>query len=312
MLAVVFCAVPGNHLPGPAYKFSDTHGWQLSLAVAVLPALCFGAALLRFRPPSLFGEAASRPELKGRRWHFWQPFVILWSCCFLLGGAVQGGTGNVIVGSYAWVSGMTPVVPLMILTCVMGLSCAVSCLLSRRYSPVALLCCSCLVLLIALVLMMREVKPAIDEFAFVLWAFGAGAIFPGLIGVAADRFPRGGARLLGVMTALYAFGAAVLSRATAAVYKHFETSAAAGLGWNIGDLREAYFEQVRGSGLTLANVSLEAVHRSMARPTLIAVVLCVIFGLVWLADKRRGGYHVERLDIDPLEVYAGVASDKPL
>ncbi len=129
----------------------------------------------------------------------------------------------------------------------------------HRISPLVTLMLSAVFAIIGL-LAMSVVNSPLQAFV-ASFVFGVGCCYfwPTMLGVTSERFPKGGALLLGLMG-----GAGMLSSAFAqpAMGKLYESFGAAG---------------------------------ALQRVILLPVVALVIFVCVYLADKNRGGYKIEKL-----------------
>ena len=71
--------------------------------------------------------------------------------------------------------------------------------LAHKWSPVGLLWISCLLASLGLVALSFATNPVMGILAATLWGIGVCYMWPTMLGVTSERFPKGGALLMGMM-----------------------------------------------------------------------------------------------------------------
>jgi len=128
-----------------------------------------------------------------------------------------------------------------------------------RISPIGLLIGSAAASLVGLLLLSVANSAILAFVAATVFAVGICYFWPTMLGVTAERFPAGGAWLLGIMGGIGNISVAITMPILGGIYDT--------------------------SGPTTA-------LRSMA---ILPLILLLIFGFFWFRDKARGGYKAENL-----------------
>jgi hypothetical protein len=102
-------------------------------------------------------------------------------------------------------------------------------------------------------------------------------MWPTMLGVTSERFPRGGAFLLGLM-------------GTAG-----NLSIQFVLPW-MGSIYDEFTRRAQAAGLAPEAARASAAPVSFRYVAALSFVLVVVFGLIWLRDRASGGYKVESLE----------------
>jgi hypothetical protein len=156
--------------------------------------------------------------------------------------------------------------------------------LASRLSPVGLLWVSCLLASIGLLLLSVANSPVTGLLAATVWGTGVCYMWPTMLAAANERFPRGGALLMGLMgtagTASIYFVLPMMGR----VFDDAKITAAGG---------EEAFKALQGEQLT--NVLSTAAQISFRYVAALPAILLVVFGIIWIYDRARGGYKPEKI-----------------
>lgn len=198
LLAYAITIVMGLNRPGVAPAHA-TAGWQLKIALLVIPACIYGAMTLRQEFPEtervqagISGRDMVREALR--------PMFLLWFACMWLTASTELGPDQWIAPLITNLTGMRGILILVYTAGIMFvLRSFAAGRLARRLSPVGLLLLSSIVSAAGLFGLATVHTPA-QAFAGAT-VFGAGKAFfwPTMLGVTAERFPRGGALVLAVM-----------------------------------------------------------------------------------------------------------------
>jgi MFS family permease len=148
--------------------------------------------------------------------------------------------------------------------------------ISHRFSPVGLMFISSAVAGIGLFLLSKANSPLTGILASTIWGAGVCFMWPTMLGVASERFPRGGAFLIGLM--------GTAGQVSIQIFVPV-----------MGKIYDNTYQQAIQAGKSDAQAAVLAGPAAYERMALIALVLLVIFGLLWLRDKAMGGYKAEKI-----------------
>lgn len=139
--------------------------------------------------------------------------------------------------------------------------------LVHKLSPVGLLWVSCLLASIGLIALSVANSPVTGVLAATVWGCGVCFMWPTMLATASERFPRGGALLMGLMgtagTLSINFVLPIMGR--------------------IYDSNKATV----GEGMA-AQISFRAV-------AILPAILLVVFGAIWLYDRSKGGFKAVKI-----------------
>src|SRR5207253_9260597 len=156
--------------------------------------------------------------------------------------------------------------------------------LVHKLSPIGLLWISCLMGALGLVALSVADSPITGLLAATVWGTGVCYMWPTMLASASERFPRGGALLIGLMGTA---GTLSIYFVLPQMGKIFDSKAIEAAGG------EAAFKAL--SGPALENVKSIASQASFRAVAILPAILLIVFGLIWLRDKSRGGYKPARL-----------------
>ena len=235
-------------------------GWQVKMATILLPTLAYGLLFLGQKYPptervqsNISTGAMYREALR--------PLFLLWVFCMLLTAATELATGQWIGSILANVAGASSILILVLINAIMYVGRSFAAPVVHRLSPVGMLAGSAAFALVGL-LAMSYAASRVGAFAAAsVFAVGLCYFWPTMLGVTSERFPRGGAFLLGLM------GAA-------------------------GNLSVAIVLPCMGHVQDISQNHPELALRYMA---ILPAILIVIFAAIYLSDKAKGGYHAEML-----------------
>ena len=132
---------------------------------------------------------------------------------------------------------------------------------------------------IGLLLLSVANSPITGLLAATVWGIGVCYMWPTMLGAASERFPRGGALLMGLMG----------TGGTLAIYfvlpqmgKIFDQAKIRAAG------SEEAFKTLSGDKLNDALVY--ASQHSFRMVAILPAILLIVFGAIWLYDKAKGGY----------------------
>lgn len=279
--------------------------WQFTLLLIVIPALIYGFVLLGsiFPATERVESGVSNADMLKEAL---RPMFLLWAFCMLLTAATELGPQkwqNSVMTSTAGVDGT------LILVYTSGLMFVLRHFagpIAHKLSPVGMLTGSAVLSAIGLYLL-SYADNAVTAFSYAT-IFGLGIVYfwPTMLGVAAERFPKGGALILALMGtagnlsigfALDQMGKIVDVYSVKYVEKHDPALAPTVLKTNEQGQPIALNEQEvkelpKGSPALQVVEAAQRVGFSMAFRW-VAVLPCILvflFGAIALSDRLRGGY----------------------
>ena len=151
-----------------------------------------------------------------------------------------------------------------------------------RISSIGLMFVSCLAAGIGLYALSLADSPALAFAAATIWGMGVCYLWPTMLAIVSERFPRGGAVAMGLMG--FAGGMAIqfVLPKMGAIFDSAKAEAAGGADKLTGLSPQAMEEVVRYASVE----SFQAV-------AIVPLLLLPVFGVIWLYDRRKGG-HVPR------------------
>jgi MFS family permease len=156
--------------------------------------------------------------------------------------------------------------------------------ISHKLSPIGLLWISCLLASLGLLLLSVANSPVTGILAATVWGCGVCFMWPTMLATASERFPRGGALLMGLMGTA---GTLSITFVLPQMGKIFDTKKVELAG---GD---AAFKALTGDRLDqVLGMASQASFQAVA---ILPAILLVVFGAIWLYDRSRGGFKVSKL-----------------
>ena len=165
----------------------------------------------------------------------------------------------------------------------------------HKISPVGLLWFSSLLACLGLFALSAANGPVMGLLAATVWGVGVCYMWPTMLGVTSERFPKGGAFLLGVMGSVGNIAIYFVLPKLGAIFDDAKVAAAKGMGLDFTALTNAA-KTDPAAAKTLNTILSSASATSFRAVAVLPLILLVIFGGVWLYDKSRGGYKAIRLD----------------
>jgi hypothetical protein len=200
--------------------------------------------------------------------------------------------------------------------------------LAHRLSPVGVLWVSCLLAAIGLFLLSKANSPITALLAATVWGTGVCYMWPTMLAASSERFPKGGALLMGLMGTAGTASIWFFLPKMGSIYDHVKVSLAAGqdpgnpvilifeaIGRGVaailhigGDAvvapeAKAAFDALSAAAKTdpakqqvLDGILTQAASVSFQAMAILPALLLVVFGAIWLYDRSKGGYKPERID----------------
>lgn len=158
--------------------------------------------------------------------------------------------------------------------------------LVHRLSPIGLLWCSCLMASLGLFALSIANSPVTALLAATIWGTGVCYMWPTMLATASERFPRGGALLMGLMGTAGTLSIQFVLPAMGSIFDRTKIQAAGG---------EAAFNALPAGSSELNRVLSLAAQTSFRAVAILPAILLIVFGAIWFYDRSQGGFKAKRL-----------------
>lgn len=250
--------------------------WETQFALTLLPSLgVIGAALLLRFPPTE-RESAGIPMSAMFSELVRQPMFLVFWACMLLTSAAELAPGQWIDLTLTRTVGMRGVLLLIYVSGMMFVLRHFAGALSRHISPVGILWGSTLLAALGLLALSRADSPLSGIGAATIWGLGVCFLWPTMLANVAERFPRGGEFLIGLMGVAGALSIAYVLPALGRIFDSAKLEAAGG---------QTAFAELEGPALE--EVLVHAATISFEMLALAPALLFFVFGAIWFSDRRK-------------------------
>ena len=259
-------------------------GWQAKLFVVVLPALAVIAlsAGVRFPPTERAAAGVSMGEMFRE---LLNPLFAVLFCSMFLTAASELAPGQWVDFALSRTVHMPGILLLVYVSALMFVMRHFAGPLVHRLSPVGLLWVSCLMASLGLVALAAADSPITGLLAATIWGTGVCYMWPTMLATASERFPRGGALLMGLMGTAGTLSIRFVLPIMGSIYDAKKVEVAGG---------EAAFAALP-AGPELERVLGVAAQTSFRAVAILPALLLVVFGAIWLFDRRRGGFRPQKI-----------------
>ena len=147
--------------------------------------------------------------------------------------------------------------------------------LVHKLAPVGVLWLSCLLASLGLVALSFADSPVLGLLAATLWGTGVCYMWPTMLATASERFPRGGALLMGLMGTAGTLSIQFVLPRMGAIFDTTKVAAAGG---------EAQFNALKGAELDhVLGIAAQTSFRAVA---ILPALLLIVFGAIWFYDSN--------------------------
>ncbi len=255
-------------------------GWQALIALIPISGLVFGAWALTQRFPKTESTAMGVPFKEMLAEPFKRPSFWIFPIIMFLTASAELAPGSWVDVALTQTVGMPGIVVLIYVSAIMFVMRHFAGPLEHRFSDMGLLCLCTIPAAIGLYLLSIASSPATALFAATLWAIGVCFMWPTMLAAVSRRYPRGGPWSIGILGFAGAMAIYLVLPEIGKIYDRAKLQAAG------GDAAFAALEP----GAELQRVLAYAAQQSFQVIAIIPLLLFVIFGAVWLAERRhRGG-----------------------
>ena len=268
-----------------AFMGSAGVSWQIQLGLVILPAIAVVALCVGVKFPPTERAAAGVPAREMFRELLNPLFFILFLSMFLT-AASELAPGQWVDFALSNVVGMPGILLLVYVSGLMFVMRHFAGPLVHRLSPIGVLWFSCVGASLGLIALSFASSPVTGLLAATLWGTGVCYMWPTMLATASERFPRGGALLMGLMGTAGTLSIYFVLPRMGLVYDNRKIEVAGG---------EDAFNALPEGGAEL-NVVLDAAAQTSFRyVATLPAVLIIVFGAIWLYDKSKGGYKPKKI-----------------
>jgi fucose permease len=236
-------------------------GWQAKMLLLLVPSVTYAWMFAGQRFPPTERAAAGVPFGDMFKEILRPLFIVIWVCMWLT-AATELGPGQWVSNIFNDVMKSSARAGILVLVWVNGIMYLMRQFLghaAHRLSPFALIASTAVAAAAGLFLFGLARTPFSAFAAAALFAGGVAFWWPTMLGITSERFPRGGALLLAIIGATGSFSTAIAGPV---------------MGW----INDHY-----------------GADRVLSIWAALPAILVVIFAGLYLADRVRGGYRIERI-----------------
>jgi fucose permease len=157
--------------------------------------------------------------------------------------------------------------------------------LVNKLSPVGVLWFSCLGASLGLYGLSIANSPVSALIAATIWGTGVCYMWPTMLATASERFPRGGALLMGLMGTAGTLSIQFVLPMMGAIFDHKKIEVAGG---------DAAFNALP-PGPELDRILGIAAQASFRDVAVLPAILLIVFAGIWLHDRSGGGYQAKKI-----------------
>lgn len=277
---------PGGLIAGGllGYGMSEAGiGWQARLALAIIPgvitiAMCIG---LKFPPTERAASGVSMGEMFGQAV---RPMFIVLFCSMFLTAASELAPGQWVDLALTRTVHMQGILLLVYVSGLMFVARHFAGPIAHKLSSIGLLWISCLLASLGLVALSVANSPVTGILAATIWGCGVCFMWPTMLGTASERFPRGGALVLGLMGTAGTLSINFVLPKMGKIFDDKKIELAGGTD---------AFNALTGDKLN--EVLGQASQASFRAVAILPAILLIVFGAIWLYDRSKGGFKSEKL-----------------
>lgn len=258
-------------------------GWNIKLALILIPAalvviLCMG---MKFPPTE---RVASGVSMGSMFKELLKPMFLVLFCSMFLTAASELAPGQWVDLALTRTVHMQGILLLVYVSGIMFVARHFAGPLSHKLSPIGLLWCSCLLASLGLLALSVANSPVMGILAATVWGCGVCFMWPTMLATSSERFPRGGALLMGLMGTAGTLSINFVLPAMGSIYDTKKVELAGG---------DAAFKALSGEQLNA--VLGQAAQASFRAVAILPAILLVVFGAIWLYDRSKGGFKAVKL-----------------
>ena len=275
-------------------------GWQIKAALVFIPTLIYGELFLFEKLPvtERVGAGVSSKEMYSQAL---RPMFLVWAVCMLMTASVELGPQQWQNSVLTKTSGISGTYIVMYTSFMMFLLRHFAGPIAHRLSPVGMLTGSSILTGIGLYLL-SYANSGLTAFAYAtIYGLGIVYFWPTMLGVTAERFPKGGAFLLGLMGCVGNLAIALILPFMGQIYDHGTLAALPPEAQAVvmkakGQLDPDKLQLLKKTEKSVVDqAEASGAQQAFRQVAVLPIILVVIFGSIAVYDRMRGGYKPEEL-----------------
>jgi MFS family permease len=258
-------------------------GWRVEFGLLLVPAVLILAlaAGTKFPKTERVAAGVSSGEMYKQAFH---PGFLLFFVAMFLTSSSELAPGQWVDMALTRTVGMRGTILLIYVAGLMFVMRHFAGPMVRRLSSVGLLWCSCLLASVGLLALSKANSPVTGFLAATIWGTGVCYMWPTMLASVSERYPKSGAFGMGIIGSA---GALAIKFVLPKMGNIFDTAKSAAAG---GD--DAYKLL---SGPAKDAVDATASAASFRFVAVLPALLLIVFGAIWLNDRRKGGFKPEKI-----------------
>jgi MFS family permease len=299
----------GGSESDPADLSKTLLGWQVKAGLVFIPTLIYGA-LFVFEKFPVTERVQAGVASRSMYLEVLRPMFLLWAVCMLMTASVELGPQQWQNSVLTKTSNINGTYILMYTSAIMFMLRHFAGPLAHRLSPVGMLTGSAVLTAIGLYLL-SFADSTVTAFTYAtIYGLGIVYFWPTMLGVTAERFPKGGAFLLGLMGCVGNLAVAMILPVMGGFYDRGTLSAlppeyrplvvaspapgaAAGEDGKVDAEKLKALEKNHPEEVKVAVI--EGARQAFRKVAPVPVVLFFVFAAIAISDRLRGGYKPEEL-----------------
>lgn len=250
--------------------------WQWNLVILIVPSLVLAWLVLTAVFPVTERVAAGIGHGDMYREILRSPGCFIWFGCMMLTATTELAPGQWVNVALTNIVRMPGILVLVYVSALMFVMRHFAGRIVAHLAPVGLLWFSSLVAAIGLYMLSAATSPVSGFVAATVWGVGVCYLYPTMVASVSDRYPRGGAFVMGIMGFAAGMANQIFVPIMGGIYDDARIAAAGGA------------ERLATLGAEqLAEVTRLASIESFRSVALIPLILLPIFALIWWNDRRR-------------------------
>ncbi len=249
--------------------------WRILLGLSMVPALIFGifAAGAHFPPTERAASGISTKDMFLEILR--RPSFLIWFGAMFLTAASELAPGQWVDVALSHRVGMRGILLLVYVSGLMFVLRHFAGIMAHRLSNVGLLWCSSLLAGAGLLLLSRAESPAAAILAATVWGFGVCFMWPTMMASVAERYPRGGSWMIGLMGTAGSLSSYLVLPRLGELYDGAKIDLAGGAD-----------QLAQLAGEALAAIEDKAASASFSTLAILPAILLIVFGAIWLKERR--------------------------
>jgi MFS family permease len=277
---------PGGLIAGGLISLamgSGGFGWQVKLAVTLLPAATFAIICLgtKFPPTERMASGVTAGEMFKE---LLKPMFLVWFCSMFLTAATELAPGRWVDLALTNTVHMHGIWLLIYVSGLMFVMRHFAGQAAHKLSPVGLLWVSCALGSLGLVLLSVANSPVTGLLAATVWGTGVCYLWPTMLAATSERFPRGGALLMGLMGTAGTLSIYFVLPQMGKIFDDTKIQLA-GSDAAFNALKSPELERILGI----------AAQTSFRYVAVLPAILLLVFGAIWLYERSKGGFKQVKL-----------------